>query len=204
MNDIVLIIFQLVVLILSVMIHEVSHGYIAYLLGDNTAKDAKRLNLNPLNHLDPFGSVLLPLLLYFSTGGAFVIGWAKPVPYNPFNLKNPKSGSGLIALAGPSSNFLIAIFSAVILKFQIIFSQSIINPIFLQIVIMMNISLMIFNLIPIPPLDGSKILFSLLPSKWFKFQHVLERYGLWFLIIFIFFGFSLITPIIFWLYNLLA
>ncbi len=204
MNDAVLIIFQLVILILSVMIHEVSHGYVAYLLGDNTAKDAKRLNLNPLNHLDPFGSILLPLLLYLSTGGAFVIGWAKPVPYNPFNLKNPKSGSGLIALAGPLSNFLIAIFAALILKSQIIFTQPIINPIFLQIVIMMNVSLMIFNLIPIPPLDGSKILFSLLPSKWFKFQYVLERYGLWFLIIFIFFGFSLITPIIFWFYNLLV
>jgi Zn-dependent protease len=202
MNEVILIVFQLVVLILSVMIHEVSHGYVAYALGDNTAKDAKRLNLNPLNHLDPFGSVILPLLLYFGTGGAFVVGWAKPVPYNPFNLKNPKSGSGLIAAAGPISNFIVACGTAVLLKFGGI--GAVINPIFLQITIMLNLSLMVFNLVPIPPLDGSKILFALLPLKWFRFQYISERYGLWFLIIFIFFGFSLIVPVIGFLYNLLV
>lgn len=202
MNEAVLIIFQLVILILSVMIHEVSHGYVAYALGDNTAKDAKRLNLNPLNHLDPFGSVILPLLLYFGTGGAFVIGWAKPVPYNPYNLKNPKAGAGIIAAAGPVSNFLIACVAAIILKIGGL--GGIIAPIFLQVTILMNIALMVFNLVPIPPLDGSKILFSLLPSKWSHIQYTLERYGIWILIVFIFFGFSLIVPIISALYNILV
>jgi len=202
MNEAILVIFQLVILILSVMIHEVSHGFVAYLLGDNTARDAKRLNLNPLNHLDWFGSVILPLLLYVTTSGAFVIGWAKPVPYNPFNLKNPKTGAGLIAAAGPLSNFLLALLVSLFLKFSGI--NGIINPIFLQITVLLNLSLMVFNLVPIPPLDGSKILFALLPSKWFKFQFVLERYGIWFLIIFIFFGFSLIVPIIGVLYRLLV
>lgn len=202
MNEAVLVIFQLVILILSVMIHEVSHGYVAYVLGDNTAKDAKRLNLNPLNHLDPFGSVILPLLLYFGTGGTFVIGWAKPVPYNPYNLKNPKAGAGIIAAAGPVSNFLIACVAAIVLKIGGL--GGIIAPIFLQITILMNIALMIFNLVPIPPLDGSKILFSLLPSKWSHVQYTLERYGIWILIVFIFFGFSLIVPIISALYNILV
>jgi Zn-dependent protease len=202
MNEAILVAFQLAILILSVMIHEVSHGFVAYLLGDNTARDAKRLNLNPLNHLDWFGSVILPLLLYVTTSGAFVIGWAKPVPYNPFNLKNPKMGAGLIAAAGPVSNFIIASLASVILKFGGL--GGIINPIFLQIMIILNLSLMVFNLVPIPPLDGSKILFALLPSKWFRFQFILERYSIWFLIIFIFFGFSLIVPIINALYGFLV
>ena len=200
--DVVLIIFQLVILILSVMVHEVMHGYVAYWLGDNTAKDAKRLNFNPINHLDLFGSIILPLLLYVSTGGAFVIGWAKPVPYNPYNLKNPKVGAGLIAAAGPISNFLIAFMAAIILRTGGL--GGIIAPVFLQITILLNLALMIFNLVPIPPLDGSKILFSLLPSKWAHIQYALERYGIWILIVFIFFGFSLIVPVISTLYGLLV
>ena len=203
MNELVLIIFQLVILILSVMVHEVMHGYTAYFLGDMTAKNAKRLNFNPLNHLDPFGSVILPLLLYLATAGTFVIGWAKPVPYNPMNLKNPKTGAGIIAAAGPVSNFIIAVFAALLLKLNMALGVMV-QPIFLQIVIILNLSLMVFNLVPIPPLDGSKVLFAFLPSRYSRIQYTLERYGLWILLIFIFFGFSLTTPIISFLYNLLA
>lgn len=203
MNELVLIIFQLVILILSVMVHEVMHGYTAYFLGDMTAKNAKRLNFNPLNHLDPFGSVILPLLLYLATAGTFVIGWAKPVPYNPMNLKNPKTGAGIIAAAGPVSNFIIAVFAALLLKLNMALGVMV-QPIFLQIVIILNLSLMVFNLVPIPPLDGSKVLFAFLPSRYSRIQYTLERYGLWILLIFIFFGFSLIIPIISFLYNLLA
>ncbi len=203
MNEIVIIIFQLAILILSVMVHEVMHGYTAYFLGDMTAKNAKRLNFNPINHLDPFGSIILPLLLYMATAGTFVIGWAKPVPYNPLNLKNPKSGAGIIAIAGPLSNFAIAIFAALLLKINLVLG-GLVQPIFLQIVIVLNLALMVFNLVPIPPLDGSKVLFSLLPSRYFKIQYALERYGLWILLVFIFFGFSLIIPVINFLYNLLA
>jgi Zn-dependent protease len=203
MNEVILIIFQLIVLILSVMVHEVMHGYAAYFLGDMTAKNANRLNFNPLNHLDPFGSIILPLLLYISTAGTFVIGWAKPVPYNPLNLKNPKSGAGIIAIAGPLSNFAIAILAALLLKLNLVLG-GLVQPIFLQIVIILNLSLMVFNLVPIPPLDGSKVLFALLPARYSRIQYALERYGLWILLIFIFFGFSLIIPVIGALYNLIA
>ena len=203
MNEIILVIFQLVILILSVMVHEVMHGYAAYFLGDMTAKNARRLNFNPLNHLDPFGSVILPLLLYVATAGTFVIGWAKPVPYNPMNLKNPKTGAGIIAIAGPLSNFIIAVFAALLLRLNVL-AGGYIQPIFLQIIIVLNLSLMVFNLVPIPPLDGSKVLFALLPYRYAKIQYMLERYGLWILLIFIFFGFSLIIPIIGALYNILV
>ncbi|HPW34218.1 MAG TPA: site-2 protease family protein [Candidatus Paceibacterota bacterium] len=203
MNELVLVIFQLVVLLFSAIIHEVSHGYAAYKMGDNTAKNEGRLTLNPLSHLDPFGSVVLPLLLYFASAGSFVIGWAKPVPFNPFNLKNPKRDSGIIAVAGPASNLLIACLAALILRFSP-FLGGIVNPIFLQIVVIINLSLMIFNLVPIPPLDGSKILFAFLPVRFYRLQTTLEQYGMWILIAFIFFGFSLIVPIIYFLYNLLV
>lgn len=203
MNELVLVIFQLVVLLFSAIIHEVSHGYAAYKMGDNTAKNEGRLTLNPLSHLDPFGSVVLPLLLYFASAGSFVIGWAKPVPFNPFNLKNPKRDSGIIAVVGPASNLLIACLAALILRFSP-FLGGIVNPIFLQIVVIINLSLMIFNLVPIPPLDGSKILFAFLPVRFYRLQTTLEQYGMWILIAFIFFGFSLIVPIIYFLYNLLV
>ena len=101
-----MIVFQIVVLICSAVIHEVSHGYVAQALGDKTAEEAGRLTLNPLKHLDLYGSFLLPLILYYVSQGTFVFGWAKPVPYNPYNLKDPKKGGALIAAAGPASNFL--------------------------------------------------------------------------------------------------
>lgn len=202
MGNLLLLIFQLIVLIFSVIIHEVSHGLMAYRLGDNTAKDEGRLNLNPINHLDFFGSFVLPFSLYFLSGGSFVLGWAKPVPYNPMNLRNPKSGGGLIALAGPASNLILAIIASILLRIGIL--SSFINPVFLQIIIVINISLMIFNLVPIPPLDGSKILFSLLPNKLSHWQYSLERYGWWLIIAFVLFGFSFIMPVINWMINILV
>lgn len=191
-------IFELVVFLFSVMVHEISHGFVAERLGDSTARDAGRLTLNPLKHLDPFGSIILPLLMaipaLFGTP-APILGWAKPVPYNPLNLKNPKVGSGIIAVAGPASNFLIAVvFGALIrvlpLSQPILFAFSIIAYI--------NILLGVFNLIPIPPLDGSKVLFALLPRNEtsFAIAAFLERYGMIILLVFIFFGFQLITPLI--------
>ncbi|MFA6136017.1 MAG: site-2 protease family protein [Candidatus Paceibacterota bacterium] len=203
MNEGLLIVFQIVVLIFSAVIHEVSHGVTADYLGDDTARKAGRLTLNPLKHLDPFGSFMLPLVLYFVSGGSFVFGWAKPVPYNPFNLKNPKKGSGLIALAGPLSNFLMALFFSLLLVLNENFSFGI-NSIFIQIAILINLSLMIFNLVPIPPLDGSKILFSLLPQKLSHIANNLERNGMWLFLIFLFFGFQLIVPVIYFLFNLMT
>jgi Zn-dependent protease len=203
--DLTLLIFQLVLLIFSVMIHEVSHGYVAEKLGDPTARLAGRLNLNPINHLDPFGSFLLPLGLYILTGGAMVFGWAKPVPYNPFNLKNPKAAAGKIAAAGPLSNFLLALVFGLLLR--ILSGLGYLSPqlfLFFSIIIYINILLGVFNLIPIPPLDGSKVLFALLPVSQsnYALMAFLERYGMILILFFIFFGFRIIVPIINYIYAL--
>jgi len=199
----IILIFQLVILIFSVIIHEVSHGLVALGLGDTTAKDAGRLTLNPLKHLDFFGSFLLPISLYLVSGGSFIFGWAKPVPYNPFNLKDSKKGSGLIAAAGPVSNFLLALLTSLILRVGNYLNLGF-NPVFLEIAIIVNLSLMIFNLVPIPPLDGSKILFSILPNNMQNTREFLERNGLFVLIFFIFFLWKFMLPLISWEFTLIT
>ena len=201
-------IFSIAILILSVVVHEVSHGYIAYLLGDPTAKRAGRLSMNPLKHLDLTGSFIVPLMLVLLKS-SFVFGWAKPVPYNPYNLKNQKWGPGLVAISGPLSNFLIAgVFGLVALflpldqtaKTEIglaavngaaIFGAGYAPALFYfsSMVVWINVFLGIFNLIPIPPLDGSKVLFSFLPYKWTNAQIFLEKYG-FFILLFFLFSFS--------------
>ena len=153
---------------MSVVVHEVAHGYTAYLLGDNTAKDSGRLTLNPLKHLDPFGSVILPLLLVFMNAG-FVIGWARPVPYNPANLRDEKKGTFLVAIAGILMNILLAVFFGLLIRVApSILGIPLDNPFYkiASIIVILNLVLALFNLIPIPPLDGSKILFSFLPVKY--------------------------------------
>ena len=162
MNEVLFLIFQLAVLLFSVMIHEVSHGTAALRLGDTTAKDAGRLTLNPLKHLDVFGSIILPISLFILSGGSFILGWAKPVPFNPMNLKNPKRGAGMIAAFGPLSNFTIAIVFGIALRIlfpfsEIAFIASLI--LLLNTIVVINILLGVFNLVPLPPLDGSNILF---------------------------------------------
>lgn len=207
MNEAMFLIFQLAVLLFSVMIHEVSHGLVALKLGDPTAKNAGRLNLNPLKHLDLFGSVILPLLLFTLSGGRFIFGWAKPVPYNPLNLKNPKKGSGIIAAVGPISNLLVAVVFGIILRLIFPFASTELVGnliVLLNTIVLVNCLLAIFNLLPIPPLDGSGILFSLLPAEWREVQLFLTRYGLFILILFIAFGFGFISPIIAGLYKLIA
>jgi Zn-dependent protease len=206
MMSLPIILFQLFVFIFSVIIHEVSHGLAALKLGDTTAKDAGRLTLNPIPHLDFFGSFILPLLMYFASGGALIFGWAKPVPYDPRFLKNPKLGGGLIAGAGPLSNLTVAVIFGLALRLLPIFGASTLGPLplFFHIVIFVNILLAVFNLVPIPPLDGSKVLFAFLPSRYDNLRFWLERYGIIILLFFIFYGFILIRPIIALLYNLIA
>ena len=208
LNQGMVFIFALVVLLFSAILHEISHGFSAKLQGDNTAEAAGRLTLNPLPHLDLFGSIILPLILALPAlfgAPVFIIGWAKPVPFNPNNLRNKRWGPALVALAGPLTNFFIAIFFGAVLRISYLFSGLPLTfNIFLMVIIWINLLLAVFNLIPIPPLDGSKLLFSLFPLSWAKVEIWLERYGFVLLLFFVFFGFDLILPPILFLFNLIA
>lgn len=200
--DPIIIVFFIVILIFSVIIHEISHGYVALWLGDQTAKLSGRLTLNPIKHIDPIGSIVVPLFL--SLFGGPVFGWAKPVPYNPYNLRDPKKGAGIIAVAGPGSNLLVALIFSIVVRVMVGFSLFS-GPLFLffNLIIQVNIALAIFNLIPIPPLDGSGILFSLLPSGSEGVVKFLRQYGFIILMILIFSGISFLGPMIMGLHKLL-
>jgi len=197
------VIFYIAILIMSVVIHEVSHGYMAEFFGDRTARHARRLTLNPLRHLDPFGSIILPALLVISHAG-FVVGWAKPVPYNPDNLRNRKWGTIAVASAGILANLFIAILFGIILRLSFYFSLPAGFGSIVSLIIIVNLALAIFNLVPIPPLDGSKILFNLLPESFYPIMELLERYSLIFLIIFIMFFSDYLYPILSFLYHLIT
>lgn len=191
MDNAIAIIFQLAILIFSVVIHEVAHGLAANALGDPTAKYAGRLTLNPLKHLDPVGSVLVPFLSIVF-GGAF-IGWAKPVPYNPYNLqtKSRELGSAVVGAAGPLTNILVAVFFGFVLRsgsFLTALLGGAAWPLFqlFGFVVVINLWLAVFNLLPIPPLDGSKLLFYLLPATSERLKMVLEQFGFFIVILLIF------------------
>lgn len=186
--------FSIIVLIFSVVVHEVSHGYAALYLGDTTAKYAGRLTLNPIKHLDLFGSVIIPLLLIILPG-SIIFGWAKPVPYNPYNLINRRWGEVYVALAGPLSNLVIAMIFGTIVKYGALTFPAPFIEISI-IIVLINIVLAIFNLIPIPPLDGSKILFGILPQQAQKIRYFLERFGFFIILFFVLFLWDFVTPII--------
>ncbi len=178
--SIVSLIVNFVPIILAIVLHELAHGYAAYRLGDNTAKIYGRLTLNPLKHIDPFGSILLPALLYFSHAG-FMFGWAKPVPVNFNNLKNSKRDLIIVSAAGIVTNLVLAIISALLLKAVSFLPQSTIQGIlglFLLNMVVFNVVLAIFNALPIPPLDGSKILFGWVNKPWAQRYVNSERAGL--------------------------
>jgi Zn-dependent protease len=201
MTDTQSILFYIIVLVFSVIVHEVSHGYIALMLGDDTAKRAGRLTLNPLAHIDLFGSIIFPLILALSHAPVF--GWAKPVPYDARFLKNPKKAAGLIALAGPASNFLLAIIFATIIRFMPLTGSTLVFAQLLSMIVYVNIALAIFNLLPIAPLDGSGVLFSFLPRSLEPVEEFLRRYGFVILIILIMSGANFLNPIISSIYRLL-
>ncbi len=191
-------ILSIVILILSVIIHEVSHGYMADRLGDPTARLQGRLTLNPLKHIDPIGSIIVPLI---TSMAGFTFGWAKPVPYNPYNLKNKRQGEFLIAAAGPLSNLGIALIFGLLIRLALtgfVGGVTSVTP-FIEIasyIVLINIVLAVFNLIPIPPLDGSKLLFAFLPQQYGRTRIFIERYAQILILVVILFLWQYITPII--------
>lgn len=190
---------------MSVVVHEVAHGYAALWLGDSTAKYEGRLTINPLKHLDPFGSIILPLLLFLTNAG-FIVGWAKPVPFNPYNLRNARWGEALVAVAGPLSNIILALIFGLFLRLALAAGLVLSTPILkiISIIVIINLVLAIFNLVPIPPLDGSKILFSILPRQALKYRGFLERYGFFIVIIFIIGFGGVLAPVVGELFSLIT
>lgn len=207
-----IIIVTIAILVISVVIHEYFHGWVAYKLGDSTAKDAGRLTLNPVAHIDPFMTIIMPILTFITFGIA--LGGAKPVPYNPYNLRDRKYGDLKVALGGPGSNFALAVFFGLIARLVPLASNvkiGITNLFFLreydEIVAQMsgdffisvftlsiifciyNLLLMFFNLIPIPPLDGSKVIRPFLPANFQLWYYKIEPYGLFIILGLLYFGF---------------
>ena len=175
------IVVSLIIFFSAVIIHEYCHGWVAYKLGDPTAKYAGRLTLNPLEHIDPVGTVLLPLMLVMMRS-SFVFGWAKPVPVNFWNLRNPRRDMMWVGLAGPMANFMLAIALSQLLK---ITPEGIYSAFLIQ-AIMINLIFAVFNLMPIPPLDGSRIVSGLLPDKYAMVYNQWERYGVIIVFLFLF------------------
>ena len=185
-------------IIFAITVHEAAHGYAAKYFGDMTAHYLGRISLNPLKHIDPVGTIILPALTVML--GGILFGWAKPVPVNFSNLRNPKKNMMWVALAGPLSNLLMAIFWTFLYARLQLFPDS--SIFFLQVMalagIQINLILMVLNMLPIPPLDGGRVAVSLLPYPWSSYIENLERYGLFIIIFLLFSGVlgSILFPII--------
>lgn len=181
--------------IIAMSVHELAHGYVAYRLGDMTAKNAGRLTLNPLAHIDPVWTVFLPLLLFLTSGGQFIFGAAKPIPISYWALKNPKKDMIWIGASGPLANFILAFLLTIPVK---LLPLSTILQFILVNLIVINIALGVFNLMPIPPLDGSRILTGLLPKELALHYSNIEPYGFIILLLFVWFGFlsRIVWPIV--------
>lgn len=192
----VLFVAWLVAIIYAITVHEFSHALVGHLQGDNTAEDAGRLTLNPLAHMDLMGLGLLILVGF---------GWGKPVPFNPYNLKAKRWGPVLVGLAGPLANLLSVILFALVLKFVLV-TQAVTQDsaffTFITFLIEINVVLMVFNLIPIPPMDGSKLLYSFLGIKHLQIIGWLEQYGIWLLLALIIFGSPWLSLLFDWVINL--
>lgn len=205
MENFIILIFQLAILLMSVVIHEFAHGWMAFRLGDSTAKYYGRLTLNPIKHLDFWGSFLVPLMIYIFSGGQAIFGWAKPVPFNPYNLRDQKYGIAKVALAGPLANLSVALVFGLSLRLagdSILAFNGLVQV--FSLIVILNILLAIFNLIPLPPLDGSKVLFTFLPRSFENIRIFLEQYGMFVLLLIVFFAFNWILPLVFWIFRLIV
>lgn len=193
----------------AITLHEVAHGWVAYKRGDNTAKMLGRLTLNPIKHIDLFGTIIVPgLLLYL---GGFIFGWAKPVPVNFHNLKKPKQDMALVAIAGPAANFVMACFWAMLAKIVLLFEPTTASPLIGVLMmcragILINLVLLVLNLLPIPPLDGSRVLASFASVNIANFLRKIEPYGFMILVLLIATGIlgKIMFPIIGALYLFIA
>lgn len=188
-NSLFIIVFQIVVLVYSVILHEMAHGFMAVHLGDPTPKLMGRLSLNPLRHLDPFGSVILPIITSFA---GLVFGYAKPVQFNPRNIRDFRYGGAKIALAGPAVNLALALMTGLLVRYLIGIPGLEDLASLLSIVVLINLTLGFFNLVPIPPLDGHHIIFAFLPAQYIRFRELALRHGFVLFLIFIFFIFPIL------------
>lgn len=203
-------------LVFAIVLHEVAHGWIADKLGDHTARDMGRLTLNPLPHIDLFGTILMPLLLFYITNGRMVFGYAKPVPINPYNFKDPRKGMALSSIAGPGVNLIMALAFAILLRLvmpavEAIAPEQTVGAAALPLSLMfgygvlINVVLAVLNMIPIPPLDGSRVVYWALPEKPARAYYRLEPYGMF--ILMALFAFNIlgyiIWPVILPLLNIL-
>ncbi len=200
-SDPLIIVFQVAILVFSVILHELAHGYAASYFGDPTARLAGRLTLNPISHIDPFGSIILPALMAMLPGGV-ILGWAKPVPYNPYNLKG-RFAEAIVTGAGILTNLLLALIFGLLLRF---FGGALPEGFMMLAIyiVLINLVLAVFNAIPIPPLDGSKVLSTILPFKFRSVLDSLERWGFFLLIIFVFFGWRFLSPVIGFLFYIIV
>jgi Zn-dependent protease len=196
---------QIVILIFSIVFHEFAHGRIALWRGDATAKEQGRLTLNPIPHIDPFGSILLPLFLIV-TRSPILFAWAKPVPINPLRFKDIKKDIAIVGASGPISNFVLAVLAAILFRlFTHIFGGITAIHQMLVLAVLINLVLACFNLIPIPPLDGSRVVAGLLPDNLTRQYLKIERYGMLIIFGFLFLGLFrlIIWPIVSYLFVML-
>lgn len=184
--------FFVVVIIPSAILHEYAHGLMAERLGDPTPRLAGRMTLNPVAHIDLWGTIILPFSLFFLTKGAFLFAYAKPMPFNPLALRTQRWGSALVGAAGPAANLLLAFALGAVARMV----PGSMFSVYLTIIVYANILLAVFNLVPIPPLDGSKVLFALLPDSMHRAKVLLEQYGIYVLILFMLTMSRWLAPII--------